>query len=476
MAAKTDLRGEDRDSPGLPSSTPGAKASHRGRLIALVIGLLAVGGGALYLRADDLRERWLVRQSLADLKTRATKNDPLASLIYVEALVKAGRSSDGLNVMRDAVAALPPNASGPIVQRLLSRFGHDLALNGYLEDALENLKRAQKLDPDDPRVYNGLALVFLSQKQPDAAEKQLKLSTGLAPDNAEAWYLLGKMYNDTRRPESALEPLKKSVKLSSNFAASHAELGHAYAFQAQFGPAVEEFRKALSMEPEHIGYRRALGAALGMAARSPEQYDEAKKLLDEALKEDPTNEPMIYSLGQLHLRFNHLEEAQARLKQSLSLNPSNAEAWYNLSLVQKRLGDDAAYKVSNAKFQYYTKLHDDAVIAEKKVAADLKNGAVRIELARAYQRAGNLVGTYWQMRVALQINPNQPALAQEFKSVAKTYEAYRAKAGGKPDNPQDMGPPPPGTPDSGAAPGTPTSAPPPASTPTPDPGGPSDDR
>lgn len=450
MAADGNATGGSGDTAA--SSTPSAPAPRkpgrkvdRVRLISLLVGLVILGGSALYLRYDALREWNLSRRSLAQLQPDASRAnaDPLTRLVYAEKLIAAGRSPEAIPILGDAVNTLPTNPRGPIPQRIYSRFGHALALAGYTEDAKQFLDLARRLDSDDARIYRGYALIFLSNKNADAALKQIEVANTLDPDNPEGWYLLGKTYNEQQKPESAIAPLKKAVALAPNFAPAQAELGHAYAFQAQFGPATEAFRKALALEPQNAGHRQALGAALGMGAKSREQYEEARKLIEDSIKEGRGNPQLSYTLGLLHLRFNNLEASRTLLNEAIKNQPDHAEAWYNLGLVEKRLGNNAAAATATATFQRLSKLHDERVVAEKKVASDLKNVAHRLALARAYRKSGNVVGAYWQMRVALQINPNQPAVEQEIAPIAREYMARRKKMGNQPDDPVEMGPPPP---------------------------------
>ncbi len=393
------------------------------RLILLVSGLVLAAGIGVVVRRDELREWRLRGVPDGELAKQASRHDAdvLTRLLHAERLILAGRNADAIPVLGEAVNLLPPNPSGPIAQRVYSRFGHALALAGYGDDAGKFLDAARRLDSDDPRVYLGYALVLIAQKMNEAAQKQVKVAVTLDPENAEAWYLTGKLLNDTGKPEAAIEPLSKSIALAPKFAAAHAELGHCYAYQAQFAKATDAFRNAVECEPANAAHRQALGASLAMGARSREQYEEAKRLIEESVTAGNANPQLIYTLALLHVRFNALDDAKRRLLESLKNEPDNAEAWYNLGLVEKRLGNDAVAASATRKFQELSKIHDAQVVAEKKVAADLDNVEHRLTLARAYRRGGNTVGAYWQMRVALQIKPNQPSVVSELRPIAQDY-------------------------------------------------------
>jgi len=431
---------------GSPDPSAAARPRRRSlRLALLLAGLVVASAAGVALRWEDIREWRLRGLSDTELARQAARHDAdvLTRLTHAERLISAGRNADAIPLLGETVNLLPPNATGKTAQRVYSRFGHALALAGYGDDAGKFLDAARRLDSAAHRVYLGYALVLIPQKMYEGAQKQVKVAVTLDPDNAEAWYLTGKLLNDTGKPEAAIEPLSKSVKLAPKFAAAHAELGHCYAYQAQFAKATDAFRKAVECEPGNASHRQALGAALAMGARSREQYEEARDLIEESAKAGNANPQLIYTLALLHVRFNALDDAKARLLESLKNEPDNAEAWYNLGLVEKRLGNDEVAASATRKFQELSKVHDAQVVAEKKVAADLDNIDHRVALSRAYLRGGNTVGAYWQLRVALQIKPDQPALVRELEPIAKAYGKIRAKMGNTPDDPKKMGPPPP---------------------------------
>ena len=427
-----------------PIST-GKSPSHVLILCGLLIGVLAVGW---YLRGRQVREWWISRQSPESLKRAAESQqaDPLTRLIYADKLIKAGRTTEAGDVLRKAEQSLPPGATDSVAARVNARLGYLLAREGDDTEAVTYLERARKINDEDPLVPMGFGLVFLHRQMLDFADTQFKIVTTLDPNNAAGWYLLGKASNQNAKPQQAVIQLKKSIALKPNFGPAHAELGHAYAYQALFPQAVEEFRMAVKLEPTNSENDTALGAAVAMSARTRAQYEEAVKLLDKSMKEQPNNENLSFTLGQLHLRFNNLEEARIHLIRSTKLRPAYAEAWYNLARVEERLGDATASKRANDEFQRLSSLHDNAVIAEKRVAANVKDSKARIELARRYHDAGNLIGAYWQYLTAMKMEPDNKALRTEYLVVAKAYQKIAARRGVGPkakDDVNSMGPPPP---------------------------------
>jgi hypothetical protein len=115
-------------------------------------------------------------------------------------------------------------------------------------------------------------------------------------------------------------------------------------------------------------------------------------------------------------------------------------------MVEQRLGNDAKAKEANARFQYLTELHNQAVVAEKRVASDSKNPLFRVQLAATYRRAGNDVGTYWQLDTANRLKPNDPQIMSQLNTASaalKVDQASHRNIEFRPGGRNTPGPPPP---------------------------------
>jgi tetratricopeptide (TPR) repeat protein len=426
-----------------------AAPRNNNRLLPLLVLILVVvaAAGTIY-RREPIREWWYARKSLEQLQqaSQSPQADPLILLVYGEKLTASGRHREALDAYRAAAAALPSGATGSLAARIYARFGHALAREGLDAEAVPVLNRAQALDDENPLVYLGYGMVFAQRQMYQFAETQFQLAANLAPDTPEPWYRLGKCHNDNVKPQQAIEPLKRALALAPNSAAIYAELGHAHAYQAEFEPAVQYFRKAVELEPENAHYERSLATAIGMKARKQDEYQEAARLLAKCLEKDPNDNYVVFALGQLHLRFNAVVEAQQYLQRAVLLRPQSAEAWYNLARVEQRLGNEKAAEKANAEFRRLSELHDNAVIAEKKVASDIKNPQLRVELARRYRESGNMIGAYWQFMTALKLKPDMPGVRKEFEEVTKAYQeiiSRQVRISARPNDENTMGPPPP---------------------------------
>ena len=399
------------------------------------------------MRWQGIEEWWYARQSTAALREAcsASHASPVARFVYGQRLLKAKDYPNAASEFQEA-AASRPEATDALAEHIYAQLGRTLVEMGDSAAAVPALKKAAALDDDDPTVHIAYALIFADRRLFDYAETQLRLATAVDPANSEAWYLLGRVYNDKENPQAAVPALKRAVALSPRFGPAHLELGHAFAFQSLFTDAIIQFRAAIALDPTDRDCRSALGAALALSARSHGEYEEAARLLDDITSAETRNDTLALNLGQLHLRFQNLEKARFFFRKAISIKPSNSDAWYNLSRAEMLSGRKAESEAADREFQRLSRLHNDAVVAEKRVGANLKDPAARLELVRKYRAQGNILGAYWQVRAALLLKPDDPEAARQLQQVGPLYKEIVTRMGMasiRQSGKANFGPPPP---------------------------------
>jgi tetratricopeptide (TPR) repeat protein len=387
--------------------------------------LAAVIAAAVAARGPALKEAWLERQTADSLgKAAAAANpDPLALLVYARKLLRANKMEEAVAALTKAEQELRPGDKSKLAQRIASLKGYLLARAGDSDHAIPYLSAASEMNPDDPLPHVGFGILFSQRQMPKFAIPQFELATQLDPENVEAWYRLGKAAIENLKAQQAIAPLKKAVSLAPNDAASHAELGIAYAVQSQFAEAVPHFRKAMELSDDKNEYMALLANALAMKARTDSEYEEAAALLKKAREVRPDDDNMLLTEGLLHLRFNALDEARKSLKQSVRIAPKNASAWYNLSVVEQRQGNDAAYESARSRFQTLTDIHTNTVNMEKSVSASPRNPDLRLKLSSAYRQGGNMTGSYWQLKIASELKPEDAGIRKSLEALQRNLPA-----------------------------------------------------
>ncbi|MBI4861218.1 MAG: tetratricopeptide repeat protein [Candidatus Riflebacteria bacterium] len=226
----------------------------------------------------------------------------------------AGRYDEALAALGRVEQAWPP-AGSPGVSKaarasLLANLGAAALGAGRPEEALEWLKRALELAPDDPRLHlnAGLALERLGKRDevvghyravprlaPDWVEGALRLATFFAQERprdpahrqeaietlrevlelpvsedevkrrqlARAWFLLGSLYDDLpdRYPD-AIEAYRKGLALEPGFSTAHNNLGALYLQSGNDQQALEHLEQALLAAPNSRNVHRNLAKLL----------------------------------------------------------------------------------------------------------------------------------------------------------------------------------------------------------------------
>jgi TolB-like protein/Tfp pilus assembly protein PilF len=153
-----------------------------------------------------------------------------------------------------------------------------LVITGRLNEALEEQKMAQELDP--------LSLPIITSK--------------------------GLIYYFAREYDKSIKHCKKAIELDPNFHWAHAVLGDAYIQKSLFKEAIEEKQQAVSVSGGSIEYIAGLAYAYGFAGNKAEALKILVELLDRAKHEYvPLCRIAItyISLGEMDEALKYLEKA-----------------------------------------------------------------------------------------------------------------------------------------------------------------------
>jgi Flp pilus assembly protein TadD len=168
-------------------------------------------------------------------------NMDAALLEYQEALTVVEGTRHG--PFRPADAALAHRRMGGTLDRL-----------GRFAQAEVHYKKALKLSPRDPKVWNDAGYSYYLQGRWADAERALKTAAKLAPADERARVNLGLTLAAAGKTEQALPLLSQS----SGDAVGHANLGYLLAATGQPDLARRQYEKALAMRPDLDLARRAL--------------------------------------------------------------------------------------------------------------------------------------------------------------------------------------------------------------------------
>jgi Flp pilus assembly protein TadD len=134
------------------------------------------------------------------------------------------------------------------------RIGNALDRLGRFKQAEVHYRKAVKLTPKDPKVWNDAAYSYYLQGRWAEAERTFKTALKLTPDDVRLQTNLGLVLAAAGRTKEALPLLSKY----SGDAVGHANLGYMLAATGQVELAKQQYLQALALRPNLEIARRAL--------------------------------------------------------------------------------------------------------------------------------------------------------------------------------------------------------------------------
>jgi Tfp pilus assembly protein PilF len=179
------------------------------------------------------------------------------------------------------------------------------------EMAVEDFKRAVKLDDKSPYFQKGLGLAYSQLRKYDEAIAAFRRALVINPyyvdvrnDLGAALVLSGKRTEGRAEWVAAYnEPTNPTPDLSAR------NLGQSYLEENNFQESASWFRSSLGKNPKQVDAYTGLAAALSGLQRP----EEAIPLLEGALKEAPGETDLLLALGDVLYRAGRFSEARARL-------------------------------------------------------------------------------------------------------------------------------------------------------------------
>ncbi len=280
------------------------------------------------------------------------------------------------------VRPLPPVSinAGDIEQRAKSEpgnmdaqiaWGISLRQLGRLDDALRVFDDASRLNPNDSRPYDGMALVAMAQKQPDKAESYYRQSIQHNPNDADAWRGLATQLELMNRQAEAVPAYEKLLTIDPNDADALRQLGLLYTEKGDVFRGHKLLEHAVQLNPSDMRTQRYIGEN----AFLQERYPESRQALETVVAKEPDNPVVLSLLAQIIVKIDPspkgLEIAEERARRSIALKPTGSA---HLALGQIYLAR-RQYASAIAEFKQAIAIYPDLLVAY-------------VSLSSAYDRSG----------------------------------------------------------------------------------------
>jgi TolB-like protein/Tfp pilus assembly protein PilF len=239
-----------------------------------------------------------------EVAIKALVRDPYCSQAYLSlALTDIYHYWDWSGAEKNCERALALSPSGSRAHQVKYSY---LAMMAHHDEALDEMIKAQKMDPLSPIVNADLGVALIS----------------------------------ARRYEEAVKQLKKTIELEARFTPAIWALGEAYRRQGRYDEAIAHFQKALTASGEHPNWLGPLGLAYAEAGRK----DEARKTLSklETAFQDHQNVSLI-DIAAIHTVLG--ETTQGLYYLELAVDKHDPQApWYRSDRAFKNLHKDPRFK------------------------------------------------------------------------------------------------------------------------------------
>ena len=265
-----------------------------------------------YVYDNSVRNRRNPRQPPHRVRFGPRATDEMAELTLQVRPVGAGDAA----ILRQDVArkvaqivvdgAAARLANDPGSPALHEELAVRLAGAARIDEAVEHLEEAIRLDPDRATAHYNLATALVARGETGAAIARYRRALALDPNHAGAHNNLGGLLQSTGRHAEAAQHYRRAVQIDPNHGGAHFNLANVLLSQSRFDEAEAALRQALKVRPADPDVHVSLGHALlgqGKAAAAVDAYLAALRLA-------PDRPPIYRHLGDALTAQGRLAEAE----------------------------------------------------------------------------------------------------------------------------------------------------------------------
>ncbi len=281
-------------------------------------------------RRERRRRESLGMEAGEPVSTRSV-NAAKARVRSAEKRLDAGDGAGALEALKEAQALDPENARAWYLQAMLD-------LNaGRVTEAGDAILKASLIDEKDVSIHANCAAIMNLCGRPMEAEASARFVLDLEPDMPEAYCNLGVALEAQGKVADAREALTKAIDLRPGYADALLSLGNMWFRAGDYMSAAESYAEAVKARPENVMAKTNLAIALrhlGELAAAEQQCVEAISL-DQAYAEAHN------ALGNVRLQLGDVPGAVRAFGDAIQRRESYPEARANLAGAKFKAGDFA---------------------------------------------------------------------------------------------------------------------------------------
>ena len=286
---------------------------------------------------------------LFDLKRPAGAAEVFQRALALDRTDKSLQFDLGLSLLEakrpiEAIDVLRPLADEPIPESdVLSLLAESYESVQQTQNAIEVLRRAAGLYPQDPQHYQLLAALCIKHDAYDLAGEVLDAGIAKVPDSADLQTMRGLLFMLVGQTERAEESFDRATRLAPEESWGRLGSGIALFSSGQLAESMQVLRKQLARDPNDPQANYFLARVLLHQSDDPgtSEFEEAKIHLHKALVAAPDFTQALFLEAKSYLKLHRDADAIVDLQRAVALDPTFGSAIYQLSRAYARTGRTA---------------------------------------------------------------------------------------------------------------------------------------
>lgn len=197
-----------------------------------------------------------------------------------------------------------------------------------LNEAVNDSKRAIRLDSAVVKYYLTLADVYFSQNNTRLSKELLEITVNKFPDNIEALLKLSELYFLVQKYQKGIDFVNKALKIDEHLAKAYYIKGSIYRESGDTAKAISSLETAVEQDNKYEDAYYDIGIIYA-ARRNPIALDYYQNVL----RISPENQNAKYARAKLLQDLGKIDEAVKEYETILATNKTCANCYYNLGAI-----------------------------------------------------------------------------------------------------------------------------------------------
>jgi Flp pilus assembly protein TadD len=231
-------------------------------------------------------------------------------------------------------------SSGHVTAELDNLLAEAYQADNQLQPAIEALREATRLAPDDENNYIDLVSLCIDHDSYDLAMEVLDVGLHYRPESDRLIFQRGILHAMKNQFDLAEQDFQLASRLAPEKNLSYAGLGVTYMQTGNLPEAIHTLGERVAEKPDDATLRYLLGDALIRSGVNPGDaaFDQAKTTLERSVAINSAFAPARVDLAKLYLRENRTGEAVDLLEKARTLDPEDKSVYSQLAVAYRRQG------------------------------------------------------------------------------------------------------------------------------------------